>query len=447
MEMVEFLKPDGPEKSGRLMLGNFADKKTGASYRGIRMQWKSNLVPAPTLHIDASARMEHVMEFLPQANLRADIQAEAPHQRVTQYYSHTFSDKALMNKKLVADIWTHCVAKAIQLDGRHLVICQKRVEEVIRASFDIPPFIELAHFGALEGIDTWGYVRALFQIGRQQAPPDAMERMAGALTGRAVDPIQGDDGWYPTRTQAIHAKDGGKITLDVDTHPDAMAESCRASICNDGQTQGVGRGRGLNRTAETPLDIFAFTDIPLDVPVDHLSVWERPSIDDKMMAKGVWLESAADAAAAFPDLGSRNAIRKARKRSTRPFSYRGTNRKVAACSRMVDYTGSDGRKRQALFDVRMVPEPEMWLTERLGVMKFVKPDETPAPAPEKIKMLIEVHFDGSQPAEPFIIVPPGVPLEITFDGPGAYIVKPAAPPPLRRQTGLRTILWIRWTCR
>jgi hypothetical protein len=80
-------------------------------------------------------------------------------------------------------------------------------------------------------------------------------------------------------------------------------------------------------------------------------------------------------------------------------------------------------------------------------MKSIEVEVPQTPAPEKIKMLIEVHFDGSQPAEPFIIVPPGVPLEITFDGPGAYIVKPAAPPPLRRQTGLRTILWIRWICR
>jgi hypothetical protein len=68
--------------------------------------------------------------------------------------------------------------------------------------------------------------------------------------------------------------------------------------------QAIGRGRGVNRTADTPLTVFVLADVVLPVPLGRLAQWPevRPNVVERMAARGVVLRSRGDAHRAFPDL-------------------------------------------------------------------------------------------------------------------------------------------------
>jgi hypothetical protein len=51
-------------------------------------------------------------------------------------------------------------------------------------------------------------------------------------------------------------------------HPDPLAEAVRFAICEGELMQAVGRGRGVRRRAETPLEVLILTDVPIPIPVD-----------------------------------------------------------------------------------------------------------------------------------------------------------------------------------
>ena len=62
-------------------------------------------------------------------------------------------------------------------------------------------------------------------------------------------------------------------------------------------------------------------NIPLDIKVDEVRAWSPATVDERMMAEGVWLESAASASKAYPDLGTGRSIIMARSRWT-TFPYK-----------------------------------------------------------------------------------------------------------------------------
>ena len=128
------------------------------------------------------------------------------------------------------------------------------------------------------------------------ASPGEVERIAGALSGRAVEPIAGD--WYPAEIVQLRARDGSVATVEADRHPDPLAEAVRASIAEGELLQAVGRPRGLNRAEADPVEVVLLTNVPVPgLPIDELRQWEGPTIDDEIFARfGAALESAGDAA-------------------------------------------------------------------------------------------------------------------------------------------------------
>ena len=79
---------------------------------------------------------------------------------------------------------------------RGLVITYKDIEK----DFEGIEGVEVAHFGAIEGIDRWRDVDVVVIIGRPLPRPDDIERMAAAITGQPV--IAGDDGRAGPRRSA-----------------------------------------------------------------------------------------------------------------------------------------------------------------------------------------------------------------------------------------------------
>ena len=76
------------------------------------------------------------------------------------------------------------------------------------------------------------------------------------------------------------------MPLPGEVHVDPTAEAIRWSICEAELIQAMGRGRGVNRTAEKPLQIDLLTDVVLPVTVSELIGWRdlRPTRRDLMAA-------------------------------------------------------------------------------------------------------------------------------------------------------------------
>ena len=148
----------------------------------------------------------------------------------------------------------------------------------------------------------------------------------------------------------------------------------------------MGRGRGVNRAAESPLQIDLLTDIVLPVTVNELVAWNdlRPTRRDLMAASGVVLENAADMALCFPDLWENHeAARKDGQRSGTNGYYRSFyNSEMSHSSALASYRreGPGHKLRQVRFDLGLICDPEAWLTSRLGPLAAFSLDLPARPA-------------------------------------------------------------------
>ena len=253
-----------------------------------------------------------------------------------------------------------------------LVIGQKAAVGALRAK-GLPPNVDVVHFNGLSGLDRWGGVRCLIVLGRTLPAPTTAEWSAVAINGRVPVPNPKDAGWwYPLSEKRLRLASGRTLPLMVETHADPIAEAIRWSICEGELIQAIGRGRGVNRTAETPLEIDLLTDAILPLTIHEVVPWQQisPSRHDLMALDGVVLENAADMARCFPDLWpSRDAAKKdSQRRGTNCYYKDLYNSKLSPSSAWVTYQpeGAGQRTRTALFDTSIIPDPEEWLTKRLG---------------------------------------------------------------------------------
>lgn len=265
-----------------------------------------------------------------------------------------------------------------------LVIGQKASISALRA-MGLPRNVDAIHFNGLSGLDRWRGIRCLIVVGRTLPAPITVEWSAMAINGRI--PVQNPDGtgwWYPLAEKRLRLASGRTLPLMVETHADPIAEAIRWSICEGELIQAVGRGRGVNRTGDTPLEIDLLTDAVLPLNIKEVVSWQkiRPSRRDLMALEGVVLENAADMARCFPDLWpSRDAAKKDGQRKGTNCYYKDLyNSKMSPSSAWVTYQpeGAGQRTRTALFDTSIIPDPENWLTDRLGRLarfEVVAPDK------------------------------------------------------------------------
>jgi putative DNA primase/helicase len=263
-----------------------------------------------------------------------------------------------------------CHRPAQQVDL--LVVGQKAAIDALRAA-GLPPRMEAVHFNALSGLDRWGGIGGMIILGRTLPAPNAVELLAKALTGRQPMPNPKDAGWwYPMGERRIRLAGDRTAPLAMETHADPIAEAVRWSICEGELIQAMGRGRGVNRTADTGLEIDLLTDVVLPVTVDALVPWSelKPTRRDLMALSGIVLENATDMATCFLELwSSAGAARQDRSRSVTNCYYRNFyNSQMSHSSVEVTYrpAGSGHRARIARVDLARIPDPEAWLTNRLG---------------------------------------------------------------------------------
>lgn len=178
--------------------------------------------------------------------------------------------------------------------GNAAVITYKDIEPEFERSG-----IRTGHFNAIAGLDTFKDVRSLFVIGRPLPDARDLHAMALALTGQAIDAEQGR-----VETRGVLMADGTGAALNVRAYADPDLEALRVAITDAAIIQAIGRCRAVNRTAADPVDVFLFADVVVPLPITRLVRWVdvRPSIIERMMARGAVLTSATDAVRAYRDL-------------------------------------------------------------------------------------------------------------------------------------------------
>ena len=301
-----------------------------------------------------------------------------------------------------AAIRRHIIKRYLET-GRQstLVICQQNYQEWLAGS-DLPDNIRVEHFNAIAGLDQYKDVRLLISIGRTLPGPEAVENMAAALTGKEPARVMGQDNgrrWYVPQMRGASLYDAGKGKLvgkavQCDVHPDPLCEAIRFQICEAEIIQAIGRGRGVNRTAETPLDIDIIANVVLPVVLAEIGIWREPTTVYESLLAGVLLTNRADMVQCFPNVWpNEDAAKRAlqtvapelvervsnNKRSRSEQFDRGSghssiksNYFIGLCPEphktIVEYrpAGNGRPPRHAYFDLRIVPDPKGWLEERLG---------------------------------------------------------------------------------
>lgn len=276
----------------------------GESFTAIRMRWKHQLGAGwkvPTIVTSATIKPELLMSVWPHMGRIAEAQAVMPHTTIRQVNDMAFGQSSILgdsvyNRALRRRLKHYIEHRAAQAGGLVLVVAQM---SVIEALGDMPPGVETLHFNALSGVDRYKDARLIIIIGRTQPSPSDVEARAELILGDKIDRIPA---WYDKVPAAMTLADGtaGPQTLTrrgkgqepicgADQHPDPVAEAIRWTICEGELLQTVGRGRGVNRTPDTPLQIDILTSVPLPLPIDEAGSFSdfEPTPAEMMEARGV----------------------------------------------------------------------------------------------------------------------------------------------------------------
>lgn len=341
--------------------------------RKVGKKWR-----VPTIVADANLNPLLLRPYWSQIQVTAEVDIEAPHLRVRQ-----LMDRDVAKSSLIADAHGRCgdtetarrdrnlrtmaaaaLREARQYGGRKcLVVAQQAVTDAWEAELAIPSYVDLQHHNAIAGRDDWRHVPAVVVVGRTLPRVSDVEAMAGALTGVALTPVEGQ---LPRVPVPIFLPDGTARMVEGERHPDEVAEAIRWQICEGEILQIIGRGRGVNRTKADPLEVLVLTNRPLPIPVEPVS-WESvaPSPADLMLAiGGVALASPADAARAYPDLWSAEGAKKKFQRWREAHPPRG--RDAGLGEARYQRAGAGNRPNLMAFDPAVVADPAKWAAERLG---------------------------------------------------------------------------------
>jgi hypothetical protein len=356
--------------SGRLLI----DERNGL--RGIRWRGIDTIgkqFQVPTLLIDATLPDLAVLQVLhPQAEIVADIRvAMPPSVCIRQLLSAPTSSRKLIDTSRLKhrdqhlnSVRRYILQRWIETGKQStLVICQMKVEKWLEGK--LPDGIALAHYNAIAGLDQYKDVRLLILVGRPQPGPDAVETIAGMLSGSMPVTVTGDSNgfnWYDQVRRGIRLKDGSGVAVDADQHPDQFAESVRQLITEAELVQALGRARAVNRSLQAPLDAELLFDTVLPVTVNEVSSWTEPSLLIETAAKGVMLKSPVDLVKVWPSIWPND------KAADRTIA-----KGVPALPGFDPITYQlDGPKmtwRTAYFDRRIIPDPRTWLEARLGPLR------------------------------------------------------------------------------
>lgn len=383
----------GPIRSGWLTLAN---DREGA--RVIRICGRSDVGEAwqvPTLLVDALLDLELARHYWPSVEGKGQFDVDAPYQTIRQAAGKSFALRYLAPTKdgdtdadrsrarARRDVKAIALKRDRELGGSSLVVGNK---SVVDAMGQFPAHVATAHYNAVAGRDHWKDARLICVVGRPMPSPVAVERMAGALTGAA--PVSLDGGWYDRadgfRLQRV---DGGvvRVPTETDIHPDQTCERIRSRICAGELVQAIGRGRGVNRGPDDPVEVLVLGDAVLPVPVDDFLPDEdlKPSPTDLMLSEGgIAFEDGSSASLAYPALwrtagAYREAVRR-RRCVTNSYKYITIGERDAPLPVTFQVEGKGQKPQRAWIDPRRVANPAAAIAAMVGpLVMFRVEDDAP----------------------------------------------------------------------
>lgn len=373
------------DAAGRLRIETITTKEGSIRWLYVlgRQDLHDKVTGLPLIHADATMQIDLVRHYLPSIETALDLDVETPHIRVTQviglpvgkaslqaldYGKRDGGEEARVSRKRqrLADFVRH------QVRGRKgLVITYKDVE----ADFH-QDGIEVAHFGAIEGIDRRRDVDVMVTIGRPLPRPRDIERYVAALTG---EPSL--IGGMIEAGAGISMQSGTDRLLKCRVYENIHAEIVRRAVVEAAIVQAVGRVRGTRRTAANPVDVFmvlhdTVTPMPVDEVVEFASL--EPDAIDEVILTGLIPQMPADATRLHPKLfRTRNAAKLAYHRArlnierrSRLVSCPYREVPIRACNQLglVRYQpkGKGQLARLALYDPGRFPDIRATLEAALG---------------------------------------------------------------------------------
>lgn len=302
---LETLLDDADALSPRLRIEG-STRSDGGGGRAIATAVKRihpNLAEIPVLHLDATLRPALARRILPRLET-TEIEAAASHMTL-RLVTGGFGKTALIadpradateNRRRAGNIRA-CVDYVVWearrvTPGRVLVVTYKDCE----AAFQGIPGVETGHFNAIAGLDGWRDVSLLIVLGRPLPSDIAVAPICGAFHGRWPE------GGYRSARRGLRMRDGAVRAVRTIAHQDESAETIRAAICDDELIQAIGRGRGVNRGQDDPLEVHVLADVALPLAHDAILPWEvvKPDLLQRMLLAGVAVDSPTDAAALHP---------------------------------------------------------------------------------------------------------------------------------------------------
>ncbi|OYV49235.1 MAG: hypothetical protein B7Z77_08495 [Acidocella sp. 20-58-15] len=387
--VAHLLSEGAPIASGWIELAR-ENTEQGTS-RVLRLKGRREIAQGfrvPTLIIDATLQLDLIKPIWPGVTLVADIATTAPHQHVWQVTDRSYSKRSLVQRddvpvsdqtyrrnnleRLKAQIAGMAYRYA---PGRVLVVAQQDTEVALQQDSTLPANVDLAHHNAIAGRDEWRDVAALIVVGRTQAPPQAVTRIAEALTGSFIPLL---DSWYGKADAARYTIQGEAISTEADHHPDPIAEAVRWQICEGELIQIIGRGRGVNRTAENPLDVLVMTDAPLPIQLEAVVTARDiapPPHAQQLAAGGITFDSPTAASTAYPEIwATPSAAKESRARArwdTFPYYINIYGKLTDLPLNRVTYQIEGAGRGQAVawYDPAIIQDPVEWIAERIGPVK------------------------------------------------------------------------------
>jgi putative DNA primase/helicase len=350
----EMVRDPDIEVSGRLTIRQRNGQRV-VEWRGVEQISKQFQVP--TLLLDATLPEASILQvYHPEVEVVADIQVEMPpHVHIRQVLRAPTSSSKLEKEVHREDVRRYILRRWMETGrGRALVICQEKFEQWLK----LPDDIEVKHFNDVSGLDVYRDIGLLVIVGRTAPGPRAMEAQAAALSGRQPRLVNGEGFvWYHPVKRGIRLLDSRGVETTGDQHPDDLVESVRWLVHEGELIQALGRGRGINRTEQTPLDVDLLFDTCLPIKVSNVSIWRRPSPLVETAVQGVMLTAQSDMVKVYPAIWPNNSA-----------ADRTMEQGVPELLGFVPLTYQlAGRKRRlAYFDLTVIREPMVWLRERLG---------------------------------------------------------------------------------
>ena len=370
----------------------------------------------PILVLDATGDAALLRLAVPDLGDVVRVRAKAPHARVIQVVDQRFGKRATCphdtddeaakarkerkRQRVVETVEAFAAGKTAGL------LSYKAVEEELAGS--LPNNVIPGHFGLLRGQNTWERVTVLAVVGRVLPQADEVERQTGALFYDQPQAI--GQGFGIAEARAWHRmRDGAPLEGRREVHPDPWCEKLRRQITEAELEQSIGRARAVRRTADDPVTILVFGQVPLACAVDQLVSFAEIEPDEVILfaaRHGIELTCPAHLYGVDPDLfTSLEAARKAVARRSGTFCSKYSLLRNVPLLEPIRYqlASAGARSHDARVDPARVTDVATWFEAYLGQpLITIKGKMRSSEAPDHCEAQVEAAYPAAPPQRRFL---------------------------------------------